>query len=309
MKLKFFLFMYVCLSLLFIFINQNFKLNNTNNIFLEYDSLQDGDFIPFDSVIRGDIYKFYKYVKHGEQFFYTAKGHVESFLKACYCKSDNCLKTKTCDKTFPVLKLGENNSFTYNVLNYKRIFKNDNSDYIGWNIYYLPVDYSNPNIDDSFDSLIGKYYYMVLIPTKKNVDYNSSLKVKANEIKSISADTLVNWSYDDTNIYFLDNENEGYLTFNFDAKKNDIVTFDIKTSSTTIEIYLNGKSINSNLDLSDDLPSRELISRYTEKTINIEEDGHYTISFNEKEIDNKHNENYYRYTYIKNFMVLSKIYG
>jgi len=291
----------LCFILFIVLVNISYKKDNIDRIEYNYDSMKSGQIIPFNSKIKGDFYFYGVYTaNHNHYYYFTKKGYVQNFVKACYCKDESCLETKKCDKEFPLVSLGKDNHFSYYVESYTKLFK-EKKDYTGWKIYYVPIDYMEV-YKDYAESFIGSYYDLYFIPTndtRNNLDnalYYKRIDYKVKSNKNTSNDI----------IELLD---EGKYSMEFSAKKDDIISFEIKTSDDNLKVLLNDEEINNELELDNDIKTNKNNSKYWTKIYNIKKDGKYTLSFVTTKKDNtkeKNYVNYIKYTYLKNINILSE---
>ena len=289
----------LCFILFIVLVNISYKKDNIERIEYSYDSMKNGQIIPFNSKIIGDFYFYGVYTSNYDNYYYfTKKGYVQNFVKTCYCKDDSCLETKKCSKDYPLVTLGKDNYFAYDVESYNKLFKEKN-DYTGWKVYYVPVDYMEV-YKDYAESFIGTYYDLYFIPTKEtknNLDNALYYKKIDYKIKGNNNGDIIELSDDDK------------YSIEFSAKKDDIISFEIKTSDDNLKVLLNDKEINDELKLDNEIKINKNNSKYWTKIYNIKKDGKYTLSFvTTKNINTKEKNyvNYIKYTYLKNINILSE---
>lgn len=309
-KLLLFLLSYFIIFFVFIiYINQSYK-SNPKKIVFEYDSLKNGDIIPFDSTIEGNIYKFGQYTSgYDDYYYFSQKGQIQSFLKVCYCKDSSCIEKNQCDKKAPLLDLGSSNNFSYHVLSYNSIFKTSSRIYTGWEVYYVPLDH-RAVYKDYGEKLFGNYYDIYLFPVSYNRNkctlYDGHKDYYIN-INYTSQDNDLNFKKIDDNTMYFDEEGYRKYSIKFEAKENDIITFDVKTSSPNLKVYLNDKIINDEIKLNNDVETSDSIVKYNTKVYKIDENGEYILTFEDDKLDKNSFINYYKYTYIKNIKILRPV--
>lgn len=287
-------------------INKSSKLENS--IVLQYDSLKNNDIIPFNSRIDGNAYLYADYTTDTNKYYYSTNGISTSFLNVYYCKDSKCLNNENYDVVEPLVKLGNNNNFSYYVSSYNDIFNVDSSEYIAWEVHLVPFQYYSYYENDK-TQIIGTYYNILLIPTSNNK--NSCLlddtKITWTKEKNYQVSTIGDWNRKD-NIYFYNRSNKStysVLEFELYADAKDIILFDLKSNSNTLLIKLNDQSINDDIGISNDNGLYNIYTKYDTKIIYIKDSGNYKIQFIDDRLDSSYNINYNSYTYVKDFMVLS----
>lgn len=272
---------------------------------IQYDSIHDGDIIPFNSKIEGDSYLHVKFAGNYTNYYYVSFGTYKSFLSVSYCKSEQCLKDNNYYKMDSLLNLGDTVSFSYNVLSYNEVFKNNNKKYTAWKVYLKGPMYSTIHEIN----YLGTYYNLVLVPT--TYDKNECLYDEDNIIymKNIdyNIDNIDSGWKNENSIYSYEETGNSDLSFKFKAKKNDIVFFDLKSNTNTLNIYLNNKNINEDLNIDNSNEQYNNYLLYNSKSIVIDKDGEYVLKFKENFKRDKYNKNYYNYTYVRNLKILSKV--
>ena len=281
----------IFIFILLLYIVKPHKSNN-KGIDYKFDMLKEGDIIPFNSTISGNFNLYVKFESLDKKtlHFITPKFIKANHTNIYYCKSKDCLKNNKYNLIQNLYKVGEDTSYKYNVPSYNEIFSRSNKEYTGWEVHFIPFEYYNENFHTMY---IGTYYDIVLVPTTSKK--NECLKDIDNwgisnefKIKDIS-DT---WKVSD-NSYYLDN-NKGYISIEFNAKKGDRIFFDLKNTSNSLKIFLNDEEYQI---------TKMSYFRYETKVIYIEEDNKYILKFEDDEKNNIYYESYNKITSIKNIII------
>ncbi len=292
--------------LIFIIIfNVVYYSNKKDRISIEYETLHNGDVIPFNSKIEGNSYLHIKFNGDNAKYYYVSDGTYKSFLSVSYCESTKCLENNDYYKMDSLLNLGDTVSFSYDVLSYNEVFKKNNKEYTGWKVYLKGPVYSTIHEIN----YLGMYYNLVLVPTKS--EKNECLYDKDNIIFTKSLNYTVD-SIDDgwkkkNSIYSYEDTSKNILSFKFKGKKGDIVFFDLKNNTNTLNVYLNDININRKISIYNENEQFNNYLLFSSKSIVLDNEDEYILKFEENFTKNNYNKFYYNYTYIKDLKILRPV--
>lgn len=285
------------------------NIKTQDSIVFQYDSIKNKDIIPFNSIIEGDAYLYSDYTNiDSNKYYYSTNGISTSFLNVNYCQDNKCLESGNYDLIFPLVKLGSNNHFSYYVPSYNNIFNTNNTEYTAWEVYLLPFSYYS-YYDDAKTNIRGNYYNILLIPTtnKKNSCLQDNSKINWTKEIPYQVSTTGNWKDEGNKYYYNRNHNstKSILELTFKAQTGDVILFDLKSNSNTLQIKLNGQIINDEIGVTNELYN--IYSKYDTKSIYIKDSGNYKIEFIDDKLSDNYHINYHSYTYVKDFLVLSHV--
>lgn len=288
-------------------LNRSRKLEN--RIVFRYDSLKNNDIIPFNSRIDGNAYLYADYtLQDNSKYYYSTNGVSTSFLNVYYCKNSKCLDDENYDVVEPLVKLGRSNSFSYYVSSYNKLFNVKTSEYTAWEVHLVPFQYYSYYADDK-TQIKGTYYNILLVPTSNNKSSCLFDDKKINWAKENDYQMFItgNWNEKNNIFYYTRSSTSprSVLEFEFYARSNDVILFDLKSNSNTLLIKLNDQIINDDVGILNENSLYNIYSRYDTKRIYIKDSGDYKIQFIDDGLDGNYHIDYNGYTYVKNFMVLS----
>ncbi len=290
------------------------EINNgkiQDRVVLQYDSIKNKDIIPFNSIIDGDAYLYVDYANNdSNKYYYSTNGISSSFLNVYYCKSNKCLESDNYDFIEPLVELGSSNHFSYDVSSYNQVFNAHNTQYTAWEVYLIPFSYYS-YFEDAKTKIRGTYYNILLVPTsnKKNSCLMDKSKVNWVKERPYQVSSTGNWKEKGNNYYYdrTNNSIRSVLEMTFSAQTGDVVLFDLKSNSNTLQIKLNDQIINDEIGIANQNGLYNIYSRYNTKYIHIKDSGNYKLEFIDDGLNANYHLNYHSYTYVKNMMVLSHV--
>ena len=284
------------------YISKNKKREVSKELY--FDSLKEKDIIPFHSIINGDFSMYAEFSYDLKNYIYFESSDIIKFNhnNVYFCKDTKCLEKEKYDYVDTLYSVGDTTKYSYYVPSYNEVFNKNNTTYTGWELYYLPYSYY---VNGFHTHYAGTFYDILLMPTtnKKNsciTDNNLNYGIDKG-YKVISNENFSN----EGQIYTLDRNTDGKLEIEFDAKKGDRVLFDLKTTSKTIKIFLNGKDVTNDLGITDSYSLYNYYAKYNNKILYINKNGNNKLRFEDKVIKDENHERFNSFVSIKDIVIFS----
>lgn len=282
------------------FITSSKKKENINIYY--FDSIRQGDIIPFNSKINGNFRINAEFAFDGKNFNYFESTDIIKFNynNVYFCKNEKCINNGKYNAVNTLYSVGGSTEFSYNVPSYNSVFSTNNKKYKAWKVFFVKT-YHMQGYSTHYG---GTFYDLVFVPTVDEVNscINEDELIYGKDLEYVVTDKTNSWLIDG-NKYDLEKNVDGVLEFEFAAKKGDKIFFDIKTTSSTLKIYLNDEIINNKLNMDNINSLYNYYERYNNTIYNITDDDTYILRFEDNVNKDKNHEKFYSFVSIKDFMI------